>query len=71
MPYNPEIMINNLDFKFKTLMLSNSCPTNVASMNLTTPKTTKNVVQSSIKLKFKIIIHQNNSSSQLYNLIDV
>ena len=44
MLYNPEIIINNLDFKFKTFMLSNSCLTNVAFMNPTTPKTAKNVV---------------------------
>ena len=37
-------MINNLNFKFKTLTLSNSCSTNVAFMNPTTSKTAKNAV---------------------------
>ena len=63
-------MINNLDFKFKTFTPSNSYPTNIASTNPTTLKTTKNAVQNSIKLKSKIVTHQNNSSNQLYNLID-
>ena len=70
MSYNPEIIINNLDFKFKTLTLSNSCSTNIAFTNPTTPKTAKNAIQNSIELKSRIITHQNNSSSQLYDLID-
>ena len=70
MPYNLKIMINNLDFKFKTFTPSNSHLTNIASMNPTTFKTAKNAVQNSTELKSKIVTHQNNSSNQLYNLID-
>ena len=44
MPYNLKIIINNLDFKLKTFMLSNSCSTNIASINPITFKTTKNAV---------------------------
>ena len=70
MPYNPKIMINNLDFKFKTFTPSSSHPINAVSTNPITSKTTKNAVQNSIELKSKIITHQNNSPNQLYNLID-
>ena len=70
MLYDPKIMINNLNFKFKIFTLSNSYSTNIASMNLTTSKTAKNAVQNFIELKSKIITHQNNSSNQLYDLID-
>ena len=61
MLYNLKIIINNLDFKFKTFMLSNSYLTNITSMNPIIPKTVKNAIQNFIKLKFKIVIHQNNS----------
>ena len=44
MLYNLEIMINDLNFKFRTFTLSNSCPTSIASTNLITPKTAKNAV---------------------------
>ena len=44
MLYNLKIIINNLNFRFKTLTSLNSCPTNIASTNLTTSKTTKNAV---------------------------
>ena len=71
MPYNLKIIINNLDFKLKTFTLSNSCPTNTAFINPIMPKTTKNTIQNFIELKSKIVIHQNNSLNQLYNLIDV
>ena len=71
MLYNSKIIINNLNFKFKTFMLSSSCPTNVVSMNPITFKTVKNVIWNFIKLKSKIIIHQNNSLNQLYDLVDV
>ena len=63
MLYNPKIIINSLDFRFKTFTLSNSCLTSIASTNPTTPKTTKNAVRNSIELKSKIVIHQNNSSN--------
>ena len=71
MLYNLEIMINNLDFKLKTFTSSSFYLTNVASTNPITPKIAKNAVQNFIKLKFKIVTHQNNSLNQLYNLIDV
>ena len=63
MLYNPKIIINNLDFKFKTFMLSNSCLTDIASTNLIMPKIVKDVVQNSTELKSKIVTYQNNSSS--------
>ena len=63
MPYNLKIMINNLDFKLKTLTLSSFCLINAASTNPTTSKTTKDAVRSFIELKSKIIIHQNNFPS--------
>ena len=71
MLYDPKIMINSLDFRLKTLTLSNSHPTNTASTNLTTPKTTKDAVRNSTELKSRIIIHQNSFLNQLYDLIDV
>ena len=71
MLYNPEIIINNLDFKFKTFTLLSFCLTNAAFTNSIMPKTAKNVVQNFIELKSKIVIHQNNFSSQLYDLVDV
>ena len=64
-------MINNLDFKFKTFMLLSFYSTNIAFTNPIMPKIAKNVVWNFIKLKSKIVIHQNNFSSQLYDLIDV
>ena len=42
--YNPKKMIGNLDFKFYTSMLSNSCSINFTSINLNMPHTAKNVV---------------------------
>ena len=71
MLYDPKIIINNLNFKFKTFMSSNSCLTSIVFMNSITSKTAKNAVRNFIELKSKIIIYQNNSSSQLYDLIDV
>ena len=59
--YNLKIIINNLDFKFKTFTLSNSHSINIVSTNPTTSKTTKNAVRNSIELKSKIVTHQNNS----------
>ena len=44
MLYDLKIIINNLDFRLKTFMLSNSCLTNAASMNLIMSKTAKNIV---------------------------
>ena len=61
MLYNLKIMMNNLDFKSKTHTLSNFCLTNVISINSNIFKIAKNVIQSFIELKFKIVIHQNNS----------
>ena len=61
--YNPEIIINNLDFKFKIFTPSNSYPINVVSTNPITSKTAKNAIQNSTELKSKIVIHQNNSSN--------
>ena len=71
MPYNPEIVINSLNFRLKIFTLSNSHLTSIASTNLTTFKTAKDAVRSFIELLFKIVTHQNNSLNQLYNLIDV
>ena len=44
MLYNLEIMINNLDFRFKTFMLLSFCLTNIAFTNPTISKTAKDVV---------------------------
>ena len=63
MSYNLKIMINSLNFKFKIFTLSNFCSISIASMNPIIFKIVKNVVQNSIKLGSKIVIHQNNSSS--------
>ena len=68
--YNPEKMINNLDFKFHTLMLSNSHPINFTSINPNTSHTAKNTVRNFINLKNKIIKHQSNFSIHLYKLVD-
>ena len=55
--YNPEKMINNLDFKLHTPTLSNSYLMNFTSTNPNTPHTAKNAVRSSINLKNKIAKH--------------
>ena len=70
MLYDLEIIINNLNFKLKTFILSSFYLINITSMNLIISKTAKNAIQNSIELKSKIIIHQNNSSNQLYDLVD-
>ena len=57
MLYNSEIIINNLDFKFKIFMLLNFCSINVASTNPIMLKIMKNVIQNFIELKSKIVIH--------------
>ena len=44
MLYDLKIIINKLNFKLKTFMLLNFYLINVASMNPTTPKTTKDAV---------------------------
>ena len=60
MLYDLKIIINNLNFKLKTFTLLNFYSISIISTNLNIPKTTKNAIQNSIKLKSKIIIHQNN-----------
>ena len=57
MPYDPKIMINNLDFRPRTPTPSNSHPTSTASTNPTTSKTAKDAIQNFIELKSKIVIH--------------
>ena len=69
--YNPKKMINNLDFKFHTSTLSNSCPTNFTSTNPNTPCIAKNAVQNFINLKNKIAKHQNYFFIHLYELVDI
>ena len=69
-PYNPKKIIDNLDFKFHTLTLSNSHPTNFTSINPNMPYTAKNIVQNFINLKNKIAKHQNNFFTHLYELVD-
>ena len=55
--YNPKKMINNLDFKFCTPMLSNSHPTNFTFINPNMSCTAKNIIQNFINLKNKIVKH--------------
>ena len=68
--YNPEKMINNLDFKFCTPTLLNSCLTNFTFINSNMPRTAKNAIQNFINLKNKIAKHQNNFFIHLYELVD-
>ena len=68
--YNPEKVISSLDFKFYTLMPSNSHPTSSTFTNPNTLHTAKNAVRSFINLKNKIAKHQNNFSIHLYELVD-
>ena len=44
MLYNLKIIINTLDFRFKTFTLLNFYPTNIASTNPIMPKTAKNAI---------------------------
>ena len=60
MLYDLKIVINSLDFRFKTFMLLSFYLINIASTNPIMPKIAKDVVQSFIELKSKIVIHQNN-----------
>ena len=69
--YNPEKIINDLDFKFYTSILSNFCLTNFTSINPNMPCTAKNIIQNFINLKNKIVKHQNNFFIHLYKLIDI
>ena len=69
--YNPEKMINDLDFKFHTPMLSNSCLTNFTSINPNTPRIVKNAVWNFINLKNKIAKHQSSFFIYLYKLVDI
>ena len=55
--YNPKKMISNLDFKFHTSMLSNSCSTNFTSINPNMLFIAKDAVRSFINLKNKIVKH--------------
>ena len=68
--YNPKKMIGNLDFKFHTPTLSNSCLMNFIFINPNTPCTAKNVVQNFINLKNKIVKYQNSFFIYLYELVD-
>ena len=70
-PYNLEKMIGNLDFKFCMPILSNFYPTNFISINPNMPCIAKNIIQSFINLKNKIIKYQNNFFIHLYELIDI
>ena len=69
--YNLKKMINNLDFKFCTLMPSNFCPMNFIFINPNMSCIAKNIVQNFINLKNKIAKHQNNFFTHLYKLIDI
>ena len=71
MLYNLKIIIDNSDFKSKRHIMSSFYSTNVLSTNPNTSKITKNAIQNFIKLKFKIVIHENNLLNQLHNLINV
>ena len=64
--YNPEKIINNLDFKFRTPTPSNFCPMNFTFTNPNTPRTAKDTVRSFINLKNKIVKHQSNFFIHLY-----
>ena len=68
--YNLKKMIGDLDFKFCTLILSNSCLMNFTSINLNMLCTAKNTVWSFINLKNKIAKYQNNFFIHLYELVD-
>ena len=67
--YNPEKIINNLDFKFHTPTPSNSHLMNFISINPNTSCTAKNAVQNFINLKNKIAKHQSNFFIHLYKLV--
>ena len=69
MPYNLKIMMNNLKFKCKMHTSSNFHLINIVSTDPNIFKIAKNAVQNFNKLKFKIIIYQNNLLNQIYNLI--
>ena len=69
--YNPEKIINNLDFKLRTLTPLNSYPTNFIFINPNMPCTAKNIIQNFINLKNKITKYQNNFFIHLYKLIDI
>ena len=69
--YNPEKIINNLDFKFCIPMTSNYCLMNFISINSNTSHTAKNAVWNFINLKNKIAKYQNNFFIYLYELIDI
>ena len=69
--YNPEKVIGGLDFKFCIPTLSNSYLTNFICTNPNMLYIAKNVVQSSINLKNKIIKYQSNFFIHLYKLVDI
>ena len=68
--YNSKKIINDLDFKFCILTLSNSCPTNFTSINPNMLHTAKNIVRNFINLKNKIAKYQSNFFIYLYELVD-
>ena len=53
--YNPEKIINDLDFKFHISTPLNFCSTNFTSVNPNTSHIVKNAVQNFINLKNKIV----------------
>ena len=53
-------IIDNLNLKFKMYTLSSVYVTNAISTKLNIFKITKNAIQSFVKLRFKIVIDQNN-----------
>ena len=59
MLYNFKIIINDLKLKFQMFISPNFCSTNVIFINSNIFKIAKIAVQNSIKLKFKIVNHQN------------
>ena len=60
MLYSPKIIINNLNFKFQILTSPNFCLINIIFINPNLFKIAKDIIENSIKLKFKIANHQNN-----------
>ena len=70
-PYNPKKIIDNLDFKFWVFTFLYFYPMNFMFINLNMLYMARNAIQNFGNLKFKIIIHQNNSFNYLCELIDM
>jgi hypothetical protein len=70
-PYNPEVVMSQLDIRLSTPILENSRPTTSHSWVSKTPQNTKDASCQTTLIKHKIVQHQNSSPTPILNALDL